>query len=82
MDTGESLGRTALPQGSPLGRRHTDPRPLVTLQSALALSSRVVPDFDRVDDVLPQDVAAGSDGGHGTEVHVGYPNAEAGVLLE
>ena len=42
----------------------------------------VVPDFDGVDDVLPQDVAAGSDGGHGTEVHVGHPDAEAGVLLE
>ena len=41
-----------------------------------------MPDLNRIDDVLPEHVAAGSDGGHGTEVHIGHPDAQAGVFLE
>ena len=42
----------------------------------------VLPDFVRIDDILPQHVATGTDRGNGGEVHVGNPNGHGSVLLE
>ena len=42
----------------------------------------VFPEFDAVDDVLPEHITAGTDGGHGIEIGVGHPDGEGGVLLE
>lgn len=42
----------------------------------------VHPEFKRVDDVLPQHVAAGTYGCYGIEVHVGDPDGKGCVLLE
>ena len=41
----------------------------------------VVPDFDAVDDVLPEDVTARAYGGEGREIGAGNPDGEGGVLL-
>ena len=41
----------------------------------------VLPDFDGVDDVLPEDIAAGTDAGEGIEIDGGEPDGECGVLL-
>ena len=41
----------------------------------------VLPDFDGVDDVLPENVAAGTDAGEGIEIDRGEPDGESGVLL-
>lgn len=38
-------------------------------------------DFDGIDGVLPEDVAARTDGGKGREVGVGNPDGEGGVFL-
>ena len=40
-----------------------------------------LPDFVGVDDVLPEDITAGTDGGEGVEEGVGHPDGESGVLL-
>ena len=42
----------------------------------------ILPEFDAIDDVLPEDVAAGSDRGHRIEVSIGHPDGEGGILLE
>ena len=41
-----------------------------------------IPYFNTIDDVLPEHVTAGTDGGHGIEIGVGHPNREGRVLLE
>ena len=42
----------------------------------------ILPEFDAIDDVLPKDVAAGTDRGHRIEVSIGHPDGEGGILLE
>ena len=42
----------------------------------------ILPEFDAVDNVLPEHIAARADGGHGIEIGVGHPDGEGGVLLE
>ena len=41
----------------------------------------MVPDFHRVDDVLPKDVATWTNGGHRIEIHTCHPDGESGVFL-
>ena len=41
-----------------------------------------MPQLVGVDEVLPEDIAAGTDAGLGGQVGVGDPDGEAGVLLE
>lgn len=41
----------------------------------------LLPDFNAVDDVLPKDIAARTNGGQRIEIGVGYPNGKGGVLL-
>ena len=42
----------------------------------------ILPQLNRIDDVLPEDIAAGTDGRHRVQVGVGHPDGEGGVLLE
>jgi len=41
----------------------------------------LLPYLEAVDDVLPEDVAAGTDGRQGIQVDVGNPDGEGGILL-
>ena len=60
--------------------------PLVLCHSrnlfCLQMMSAILPEFDAVDNVLPEHIAARADGGHGIEIGVGHPDGEGGVLLE
>ena len=42
----------------------------------------IFPQLNRVDNVLPKDIATGSDWRHRIEIGVGDPDGEGGVLLE
>ena len=39
------------------------------------------PDFHGINNILPEDIAAGSDGGKGAQIGIGYPYGEGRVLL-
>lgn len=42
----------------------------------------LLPDFNAVDDILPQYVTAGTYRGYRIEIHISYPDAEGGIFLE
>ena len=44
--------------------------------------SSVLPEFEGVDDVLPQHVAASANGCHRIQIGIRHPDAEGGILLE
>lgn len=54
---------------------------VLCLGGALETFATVKPDLDRVDDVLPKDIAAWANRGEGTEKCGGNPDGEGGVLL-
>ena len=66
-----------MPSGS-IAPRFTLDFSLFTFHFSLPL----FPDFIRIDDVLPKDIAAGTDGGDGVEIHVSHPYCHARVFLE
>ena len=47
----------------------------------LAFASEL-PKFQRIDDVLPEHIASGTNAGNGVQVHVSHPDAQAGILLK
>ena len=51
------------------------------LGGALEAFATVMPDFNRVNDVLPKYIAAWANGGEGTEKCGGNPNGKGGILL-
>ena len=55
-----------------VGARHALP-----LQRRASLS----PELEGIDDVLPQDVSGGGDGGQGVQVCLGHPDGEDGIFL-
>jgi hypothetical protein len=48
---------------------------LVLLLASFQLPVAIFPEFKGVDDVLPQHVTAGSNGGNGVEIHISHPDA-------
>jgi hypothetical protein len=42
----------------------------------------ILPEFDTIDDVLPENVAACTYGGYRIKIGIGHPDAEGGILLE
>ena len=54
----------------------------IAIKSLIGGLLPVLPQFVGVDDVLPEDVAAGTDAGDRVQEGVGNPDGEAGILLE
>lgn len=51
------------------------------LRGSQAVCLAFLPYFEGVDDVLPEDITAGTDGGEGIKEGIGHPDGKSSVLL-